>query len=114
MVHGTSPVTDLSVVICDDTPGYESAVLTDLDKHYEIHLVILVVGSESRGVFINHIKASKFKFTEGGQQHVLAEIRSWEYGILLLTREEGRGVDTRFRKDAIVLIATEVSNYHEL
>ena len=97
-----------------DTPGYETAILVDLDKHYELHPVILVVGSESRGHFLKHIKASKFKYAEGGHQHVLAEIRSWEYGVLLLTREEGRGVDTRFRKDAIVLIATEVSNYHEL
>ena len=114
MVHGTSPVTDPSVVICADTPGYETAVLADLDKHYELHPVILVVDSESRGPFLKHIKASKFKYAEGGHQHVLADIRSWEYGVLLLTREEGRGVDTRFRKDAIVLIATEVSNYHEL
>ena len=114
MVHGTSPITDPSVVICADTPGYEIAVLADLNKHYELHPVILVVGSESRGTYLKHIKANKFKYAEGGHQHVLAEIRSWEYGLLLLTREEGRGVDTRFRKDAIVLIATEVSNYHEL
>ena len=114
MVFGTSPVTDPSVVPCIDTPRFEEAVLADLDKHYELHPVILVVGSESRGTFIKHIKASKFKYAEGGQQHVLADIRNWEYGVLLLTREEGRGVDTRFRKDAIVLIATEVSNYHEL
>ena len=114
MVHGTSPVTDPSIVPCMDTPGYETAILVDLDKHYELHPVILVVGSESRGHFLKHIKASKFKYAEGGHQNVLADIRSWEYGLLLLTREEGRGVDTRFRKDAIVLIATEVSNYHEL
>lgn len=34
--------------------------------------------------------------------------------MLLLTREEGRGVDTRFKRDAIVLIATIVNSYHEL
>ena len=79
MVHGTSPITDPSVVICADTPGYETAVLADLDKHYELHPVILVVGSESRGHFLKHIQASKFKYAEGGHQHVLAEIRSWEY-----------------------------------
>jgi hypothetical protein len=66
MVHGTSPITDPSVVPCIDTPGYEEAVLADLDKHYELHPVILVVGSESRGHFLKHIKANKFKFAEGG------------------------------------------------
>ena len=34
--------------------------------------------------------------------------------MVVLSREEGRGVDTRFRKDAIVLITSEVGNYHEL
>ena len=34
--------------------------------------------------------------------------------MLLLTNEESRGIDTRFRKDSIVLIGSEVSTYHEL
>ena len=56
----------------------------------------------------------QMKNAEGGQQHTLAEVRNWDYGVLLLTREEGRGVDTRFKRDAIVLIATTVNSYHEL
>ena len=66
MVHGTSPVTDPSIVPCIDTPGFEATVLADLDKHYELHPVILVVSSDSRGNFIKHINASKFKYAEGG------------------------------------------------
>ena len=44
----------------------------------------------------------------------MAEVRSWEYGLLILNREEGRGVDSRFKRDAMVLMSTEVSDYHEL
>ena len=33
---------------------------------------------------------------------------------MLLKASEGRGVDCRFRKDALVLIAAEVDSYHEL
>ena len=45
---------------------------------------------------------------------MLVDIRQWEYGVLLLSSEEGRGVDSRFRKDAIVIIMAEVHSYHEL
>lgn len=42
------------------------------------------------------------------------EIRNWDYGVLILNKEEGRGVDTRFKKNAIVLIGVPVTNYHEV
>ena len=45
---------------------------------------------------------------------MLDEIRIWDYGVLLLNKEEGRGVDSRFRGDAIVLISASVTSYHEL
>ena len=32
----------------------------------------------------------------------------------MIKAKEGRGVDTRFRKDALVLISAEVRSYHEL
>jgi hypothetical protein len=41
-------------------------------------------------------------------------IRDWDYGVLLLNAEEARGVDTRFRRDAHVLILALVHSYHEL
>ena len=45
---------------------------------------------------------------------MLSTIRHWEYGVLMIKASEGRGVDTRFRKDALVLITAEVRSYHEL
>ena len=57
---------------------------------------------------------SKFRFARGGEQHTLHEIRSWDYGVLILSKDEGRGVDTRFKKSARVLIACHVDNLQEL
>ena len=34
--------------------------------------------------------------------------------MLLLSQEEDRGVDSRFRKDGVVLITSQVSSYHDL
>ncbi len=44
----------------------------------------------------------------------MKEIRGWDYGALILNAEESRGVDTRFKKNAVVLIAVQVNNYHEV
>ena len=57
---------------------------------------------------------NKFKHRVNAQRANLDEVRQWEYGVLLLTVEEGRGVDTRFRKDARVVITCTVESYHDL
>lgn len=90
------------------------AMLAELDKHYEKHPVVLIIQADNRAMCIDYFKVNKWRFAEGGAVDVLAEIRSWDYGVLMITREEGRGVDTRFRKDAIVLVVDVATNYHEL
>ena len=44
----------------------------------------------------------------GASREHLREIRSWQQGLILLEPQEGFGLDTRFAKDALVLIAMEV------
>jgi hypothetical protein len=44
----------------------------------------------------------------------LATIRDWDYGALLIEAKLARGTDTRFRRDAFVMIVSAVSSYHEL
>ena len=46
----------------------------------------------------------------GASRENLREIRSWQQGIILLEPMEGFGLDTRFAKDALVLIAMEVES----
>ena len=44
---------------------------------------------------------------------MIKEIRSWEYGILILGSEEGLGINTRFAKDSTVFIASKVESKAE-
>ena len=48
------------------------------------------------------------KFRIGGTPENLEEIRTWQDGVLLLNSNEGFGLDTRFGKDALVLIGVDV------
>ena len=41
-------------------------------------------------------------------------MRDWDYGVLLLSPTDARGLDTRFRKDSHVLVLAQVQTYHEL
>ena len=53
------------------------------------------------------------KYLYGATESNLVDIRSWDYGVLLIKPSECRGVDTRFAKDALVLIAAKVESYHQ-
>ena len=53
----------------------------------------------------------KHKF--GASPEVLREIRGWNDGIIILEKYEGIGVNTRFKKESMVLIACEVTNEAE-
>ena len=50
------------------------------------------------------------KILTGVSTEVLREIRSWEYGVLILEKQNGLGVNTRFSKDSIVLITCPIQN----
>jgi len=63
---------------------------------------------------INMMRHNKIKFIDKCDEATLEDIRSWDYGVLLLKPEEGRGVDTRFKVDAHVMVLARVSTYHEL
>ena len=88
--HGTSPVTDPSVVPCALIPrGTKKLYLQTWTNIMNSTQLFLWLVQRVEVHFLKHIKASKFKYAEGGHQHVLAEIRSWEYGVLLT--HKGRG-----------------------
>lgn len=54
------------------------------------------------------------RFLCGSSDKVMTQIRGWDYGVLLLPRLQARGVDSRFIRDALVVIVSTVSSYHEL
>jgi hypothetical protein len=56
---------------------------------------------------------SLVKYRIGASSEVLTEIRSWNYGVLILDKSEGTGINTRFAKDAIVMITCKVDSIAE-
>lgn len=114
MINGVSPVSSPTVISCSSNENLLTTLLIDLDKYFEKSPVIIILQDNIRANVINHLRKNKQKFAEGGSFKILSEIRNWDYGVLLLNSDEGRGVDTRFKKNSIVLIAVPINNYHEV
>ena len=51
---------------------------------------------------------NKWRYIDSTNPSYQTEIRQWDYGMLLLNADEGRGVDTRFKKAAHVMILAKV------
>jgi Type III restriction enzyme, res subunit len=114
LVHGTSPIQEALIRQVSSKHSLISMVEEDINKTYDHKPVVIIHEADQEGGIMAMIERSKWKFATGVTQGVLSKVRHWDYGILLLKPSEGRGVDTRFQKDAMVLIASEVHSYHEL
>lgn len=63
---------------------------------------------------VNTLVVNKMRYYEKCSDDVLDSIRIWDYGVLVLNPQQGRGTDTRFQKDAHVMVLAKVTSYHEL
>jgi hypothetical protein len=82
-------------------------LLKDVEKFYEnMKPIILFSDQEEMETFEKFFIKNKYKYLKGISQNILSEIKKWDYGILILSKDECRGHDTKFAKDAIVLIGT--------
>ena len=86
----------------------------ELISVYEQKPVIIILEEAERNQVERILQSNKFKYQTSGDANELIKIRDWDYGVLLLSPMEGRGVDTRFRRDSHVLILAQVKTYHEL
>ena len=57
------------------------------------------------------IKSENFRYYKGIDSDTLIQIKDSSDGILLMEKDECRGIDVRFSKDAQVLIIAKVENY---
>lgn len=76
----------------------------DIDKQYECKPVIVILDEGQRREIMDLAKQNKWRCLDSTSPNYLSEIRQWDYGMLLLSVEEGRGVDTRFKRAAHVII----------
>ena len=49
-----------------------------------------------RANVVGILNQNKMKFFENCNDEVLESIRQWDYGVLILNPQQGRGTDTRF------------------
>ena len=66
LVNGTSPVADPAIVLSSNADTLYGALITDIDKHYEKHPVIIISDNIYRDRLLNHFNVSKMKHAEGG------------------------------------------------
>ena len=74
----------------------------------------MICDDEQREGVIRTMVQNKMVFADRCTESVLDDIRKWDYGVLLLNPHQGRGIDTRFQRDAHVMVLAKVSSYHEL
>lgn len=90
------------------------ALKFDLEKSYDHRPIVIIHEEEQEQVLIEILKLNKWRFEQGTSAATMAKIRRWETGVLLLHPHMGRGVDTRFQKDSMVMITATVRHYHQL
>ena len=78
----------------------------DIDKHYECKPVIVILDEGQKREIMELAKQNKWRWFDSSSPNYLSEIRQWDYGMLVLRAEEGRGVDTRLKRAAHVIIIT--------
>ena len=106
---------EADIVVCLDAAQLEQRLQVDLEKHYEARPVIVVADREQQPMVEAMARRNKWRWTDAKAPNFQLEIRQWDYGLLLLLNpEEGRGLDTRFRRSAHVAIIAEVKQQHEL
>ena len=66
LVHGTAPVADPTIVSCVSNDSLFASLVTDIDKHFELHPIIIIADASYRERLLLHLKDSKMKHAEGG------------------------------------------------
>lgn len=114
LVKGVSAIQEAVIKHCRDDRALLDAVTADIELAYDGRPVVVVHEEEQLKDLEELCKHHKWRHLAGTSPQVLASIRQWSYGVLLLHANDGRGVDARFAKDALVLIVAKVSSHHEL
>ena len=82
-------------------------------KYYDSQPMILIYQQEQLDLIMRNIKENNFTYYKGSSRETLSNIKDQCRGILLLEKNECRGVDTRFQKDARVIITAVPDDYNQ-
>ena len=114
LANGSNPITEAAVVQCETQDALLSQLKLDIEKHYDNHPIVMVLDQDQREGIVRVARENKWKWVDSSSPNYLIEIRSWDYGLLLLNQAEGRGIDTRFKRPSHVMIIAKVQSNHEV
>ena len=109
IMNEVSSVTHGTVKTFRDKEDLISSLIDDAKKVVQSTPVIIIKDKSSEAIveeFLRKLKPERV--LHGGSWQNLQEIRNWESGLLVLDAYEGVGTDTKFAKDAFVLILADV------
>jgi len=68
----------------------------DIGRTYDERPIVVVHDDHQEGEVVEILKHGQWRYTRGANEEVMATIRHWSYGVLLLRSSHSRGIDTRF------------------
>jgi hypothetical protein len=111
LTHKVSPSEGSEIKVCADKKIMMESLENDIGSHYDEDPIIIIADQKDFTAITKILlKRNWNKYRIGITSEVLREIRSWTYGILIMEREHGLGLNTRFAKDSIVLIVSKVES----
>jgi hypothetical protein len=113
LIHGVSPIQDAKLINLKPNQDLIKETQELIDSNFDGKPLIVIHDSDHEHELKAALDHSKLRYQSGVSEEAMSEIRQWEYGVLLLTANDCRGVDTRFAKDALVVIIAKVETYHQ-
>jgi hypothetical protein len=114
LANKISSVHEGQVCPCASSDAVLDHLEVEINKTYHERPIILFCEGLSRQRITTLLGARGWtKYLEGPCAKNLATIRAWTFGILILSRNDAMGLDTRFQVDSQVLIALNVGSREE-
>ncbi len=114
MIHDACPIVDPIIYSCTNELDRMNTFEAELDKQYENMPLVVIHNTNQSDLIVNFLNKRNYRHIVYADTDSLNVIREWDYGVLLIDPTSARGTDTRFRRDAFVMIVSAVSSYHEL
>ena len=109
IMNEVSSITHGTVKTFKDKESLMSSLIDDAKKVAQSTPIVIIKDKSSEAIVEEFLKKLKpERVLRGGSWQNLQEIRGWESGMLILDAYEGVGTDTKFAKDAFVLILADV------
>lgn len=86
MVSGVSPVQDAIVKSVASQDELLSEAMNVVRVQFDSKPIIIIHNEEQLDLIKKKLEYEKLRFISGFSEEVMGQIRSWEYGILLLPR----------------------------